>query len=182
MCFCKLARSVNRPVDSRATWQPSFFQGRAAGSFSVVIGISLPLTTMLCSRAVTVPLNRPCTLSYFKRSARCFGSDRSLIATTSKSEGRSAMTRNTSRPIRPNPLIPTRNATTDLLVQHVEYHLHTQLRQFPVSDLILTDSCVGFVAVMIRADHCESYRCGSRTVRTHCCGRPPSETSSFQLR
>ena len=56
MCFCRLARSVNRPVDSSATWQPSFFQGRAAGSFSVVIGISLPLTTMLCSRAVDGPL------------------------------------------------------------------------------------------------------------------------------
>ena len=33
-----------------------------------------------------------------------------------KIRGRSARTRNTSRPIRPNPLIPTRNATTDLLV------------------------------------------------------------------
>ena len=61
--------------------------GQAAGSFSVVIGISLPLTTMLCSRASTVPLNRPCTLSYFSSRARCFGSDRSLIATTSKSDG-----------------------------------------------------------------------------------------------
>ena len=107
---------MKRPVDSSAIWQPSFFQGRAAGSFSLVIGISLPLTTMLCSRASTVPLNRPCTLSYFKSNARCFGSDRSLIATTSKSQGRSAKTRKTSRPIRPNPLIPTRNATTDLLV------------------------------------------------------------------
>ena len=32
--------------------------------------------------------------------------------------GRSARTRKTSRPILPNPLMPTRNATTDLLVQH----------------------------------------------------------------
>ena len=87
MCFCRLARSVNRPVDSSATWQLSFFHGSAAGSFSVVIGISLPLTTMLFSRASTVPLNRPCTLSYFSSKARCFGSDRSLIATTSKSSG-----------------------------------------------------------------------------------------------
>ena len=58
-CFWRLARSVNRPVDSSAIWQPSFFHGNAAGSFSVVIGISLPLTTMLFSRDSTVPLNRP---------------------------------------------------------------------------------------------------------------------------
>ena len=108
---------MNRPVDSSATWQPSFFHGSAAGFFSRVIGISLPLTTMLCSRAAMVPLNRPCVLSYFNSNARCLGSDRSLIATTSKSRCRSARTRKTSRPIRPNPLIPTRNPTTDLLVK-----------------------------------------------------------------
>src|SRR5207249_2059339 len=97
---------------------PRCSQGSAAGPFSVVIGIAAPLTTLLCSRASTVPLNGPCTLSYFNSNARCFGSERSLIATTSKSRGRSARTRKTSRPIRPNPLMPTRNATTDLLVQY----------------------------------------------------------------
>ena len=39
----------------------------------MVIGISLPLTTMHFSRASTVPLNRPCTLSYFSKQRQVLG-------------------------------------------------------------------------------------------------------------
>ncbi len=115
---------VKKPVDSRATWHLRAFQGRLAGSFSWVIRISLPLTTSAPSPASTVPLKRPWTLSYFRSRARCLASERSLIATTSNSSGRAAMTRKTSRPIRPNPLIPTRTA----------------MRPAPASSLGRTDS------------------------------------------
>ena len=87
MCFWSAALLVKKPVDSRATWQSRAFQGRLAGSFSVVILMCLPLTIRPPSATSTVPSNRPWTLSYFRRRARCLASERSLIATISKSWG-----------------------------------------------------------------------------------------------
>src|SRR5262249_22648876 len=55
-------------------------------------------------------LNRPCVESYFTRYPRLSAGTTSLTATTSSSLPRSPCStraRNTSRPIRPNPLIPT---------------------------------------------------------------------------
>src|SRR5271157_3538032 len=115
-CFCSFTRLVKKPVDSSATWHPRLFQGSLAGSLSVRMGIDLPLTTRAFSAAWTVPANCLWTLSYLSRTARCLGSARSLIATTSYLSGCWARTRNTRRPIRPKPLIPTRTAMTGLLV------------------------------------------------------------------
>ena len=47
--------SVNLPVDSMTMSTPIFFQGRAAGSFSAVISILLPSTTMEEPWASTEP-------------------------------------------------------------------------------------------------------------------------------
>src|SRR5262245_52353614 len=50
----------------------------------------------------------PWMLSYVSRCARVSALVRSLTATISKSPPRSLAARNTLRPMRPNPLIPTR--------------------------------------------------------------------------
>ena len=57
MCFWRSAFLVNRPVDSSATWQPSDFHGKFAGSFSVVILMCLPLTMRPVASTSMVPLN-----------------------------------------------------------------------------------------------------------------------------
>ena len=57
-----------------------------------------------------VPLERPRFESYLSRCAIVFASPRSFAATISKSASRFSAARKKFRPIRPNPLIPTRTA------------------------------------------------------------------------
>src|SRR5580704_13395612 len=87
------------------------FQGSLLGSFSAQTRTVFPLTIRLLPSTSTVPGKRPCTLSYLRSMARALGSPKSLMATTSNSLGRAARARNVIRPMRPNPLIPTRTAT-----------------------------------------------------------------------
>src|SRR5690606_7725888 len=63
-CFCALALSRNRPVDSITTSAPTSFHFRLAGSRSWVRRIFLPLTTRVLPSTCTSPLKRPCTESY----------------------------------------------------------------------------------------------------------------------
>ena len=99
------AFSRKKPVDSQMYSAPTSPHFRLAGSFSAVRRIFLPLTTRQPSPASTVPLNGPWTLSYFSMYASCFASNRSLMPTTS-TLGFCTAARNTSRPIRPKPLMP----------------------------------------------------------------------------
>src|SRR4051794_32088164 len=107
-CFCADARSVKKPVDSITTSTPRSRQGKLAGSRSASPFRSLPSTFSDPASASTVPLNEPSTESWRSRCAIVGTSPRSLNATISKSASRSCAARKKLRPIRPNPLIPTR--------------------------------------------------------------------------
>ncbi len=63
-CFCAVALSRNRPVDSITTSAPTSAHFRLAGSRSCVRRIFLPLTIRVLPSTFTSPLKRPCTLSY----------------------------------------------------------------------------------------------------------------------
>jgi len=63
-CFSPPALSRKMPVDSITMSAPTSFHFRLAGSFSCVRRIFLPLTIKVLPSTATVPLKRPCTLSY----------------------------------------------------------------------------------------------------------------------
>ncbi|OQC55259.1 MAG: hypothetical protein BWX54_02031 [Verrucomicrobia bacterium ADurb.Bin018] len=106
MCPSALAFSRKKPVDSQMYSAPTSPHLSAAGSFSAVRRMFLPLTTSALSAASTVPLNAPWMLSYFSMYASCLESNKSLMPTTSIC-GFSIAARKTNRPMRPNPLMPT---------------------------------------------------------------------------
>ena len=107
-CLAASSRFVNRPVDSITTSTPRSPHGRAAGSFSERTLTSRPSTVSAPSPASTAPGNGPYTESYLSRCASVPASVMSLTATTSMSALDSLAARNTLRPMRPKPLIPTR--------------------------------------------------------------------------
>src|SRR3954452_11651491 len=107
-CFCAPARSVKKPVDSITTSTPRSPHGSVAGSRSASPFNSLPFTFSDPASTSTSPSKRPSTESYRRRCAIVSTSPRSLKATISKSPSRSSAARKKLRPIRPNPLIPTR--------------------------------------------------------------------------
>src|SRR3954451_16474908 len=107
-CFCADARSVKKPVDSITTSTSKSRHGRLAGSRSARPVSSFPSTFSEPPSTSTFPLNGPSTESCRSRCAIVGTSPRSLNATTSKSPSRSCAARKKLRPIRPNPLIPTR--------------------------------------------------------------------------
>src|SRR6266849_1101355 len=120
-CPAALALSMNRPVDSTTSWTPRSFHGRSAGVRALTTRISRPSTSRTSSSALsgldffepTVPPKRPCTESYLSRYARLSAGTTSPTATTSRSVPKYPWlysARNTSRPMRPNPLIATRTA------------------------------------------------------------------------
>ena len=106
-CFCAPSRLVKKPVDSITTSTSRSRQGSAAGSRSASPRISLPPTLSEPPSTSTSSGNLPSTESYRRRCAIVFTSPRSLNATISKSP-RSCAARKKLRPMRPNPLIPTR--------------------------------------------------------------------------
>src|SRR6516225_9813237 len=111
-CAAAASREVNLPVDSITTSTPSSPQGSAAGSRSAKIRISWSPTRMTSSSAVTSTSSVPSTVSYFSRCALVAGLVRSFAATISISLPCAAWTaRQKFRPIRPNPLTPTRIVT-----------------------------------------------------------------------
>src|SRR5579863_1986847 len=134
-CAAAASRVVNRPVDSITTSMPRSPQGSAAGSRSAVIRISWSPTRMTLPSAVTSTSSLPSTVSYLSRCALVAGSVRSLAATISMPlpcpfSCAAWTARQKFRPIRPNPLMPTRivmaillmTVTTDLgrLVEPIE--------------------------------------------------------------
>src|SRR5713226_3868499 len=113
-CLVVVALSRKTPVDSTTMSTPSSLQGRAAGSLAEQTRTSRPLTKMASPLWVTSASRMPCTESYLSRWARVLASARSLTATTSSSGAVSAARKKT-RPIRPNPLTPTRTPMMDSL-------------------------------------------------------------------
>src|SRR2546430_11527394 len=114
-CLDALSLSVKRPVLSSTSSTPSSFHGSFSGSLMADTLICLPFTISASPFASTVPGNRPCTESYLRRCASVFVSVMSLTPTNSRSPPACFVivaARNTFRPMRPNPLIPTRTAMT----------------------------------------------------------------------
>src|SRR5580658_7084661 len=109
---------VNRPVDSITTSTPRSAQGRRPGSRSARILISWSPTRMTSPDTNTSNDRVPRTVSYLSRCAMVAMSPRSFAATISKPRSPSpALTaRQKLRPIRPNPLIPTRIVTAHNLL------------------------------------------------------------------
>src|SRR5581483_1068605 len=105
--------SVKRPVDSTTTCAPTESQGSLAGSFSAKTLIFLPSTEMWSSPATISFFRLPRIESYLRRLARVAGLVRSFTATTSMS-GLPREARNTLRPMRPKPLMPTLTAIFEI--------------------------------------------------------------------
>src|SRR5580658_7473707 len=101
-----LVASVKWPVDSITIWAPVEDQSSLAGSRSANTFNFLPSTEMKSSPAVMVWCRFPKMESYLSRWASVAGLVRSLTATNSIS-GLPSAARNTLRPIRPKPLMPT---------------------------------------------------------------------------
>src|SRR5699024_6194311 len=110
-CAFAFVASVNRPVDSTTTSTPRSFQGSAAGSRSASDVTSWSPILMPPSTTETGLSKRPSIESYFNRCACVSSSPKSLNATISTSAPVSWTARKKLRPIRPNPLIPTRTVT-----------------------------------------------------------------------
>src|SRR5580704_15123904 len=112
MCLRASSALVNRPVDSTTTSTPSSPQGRSAGSRSARILSGWPPTRIVSPSAVTSCGRLPSTLSYLSRCAMVATSPRSFAATICMSSPAPPLTaRQKFRPIRPNPLMPTRMVT-----------------------------------------------------------------------
>src|SRR4051794_26981755 len=107
-CARALPASVKRPVDSRTMSAPRSPHLRAEGSRSAKTLNERSPTWMSVSVADTSSLRRPNVESYLVRVARVLLSVRSFTATISMSAPVSKMARKKLRPMRPNPLIPTR--------------------------------------------------------------------------
>src|SRR3954451_22138940 len=107
-CFCAPSRPVKNPVDSITTSTSRSRHGMFAGSRSARPVSSLPPTFSEPPDTSTSSDSVPSNESYFSSCAIVFTSPRSLNATISKSPLRSSAARKKLRPIRPNPLIPTR--------------------------------------------------------------------------
>ena len=88
----------------------SAFQGRLAGSFSWVIRISLPLTIRDCLARLDRPLERPVDAVVLQEQGQVLGVRQVVDRDDLEVVGPRCQRRKTSRPIRPNPLIPTRTA------------------------------------------------------------------------
>src|SRR3954454_16926188 len=110
-CLRASAALVKNPVDSTTTSTPRSPHGRLAGSRSDSTFIVLPAILMPSPSAPTSSDSLPRMLSYFSRCARTSGLVRSLTATISMSWPLAAAARQKFRPMRPNPLMPTRTVT-----------------------------------------------------------------------
>src|SRR4051812_2386653 len=100
--------SVKMPVDSMTTSTPKSPHGSAFGSRSANTLNSSPPTAMPSPVTLTSSSSRPWVESYLSRWALVSGGTRSLTATMSTSAPDFFAARRKLRPIRPNPLMPTR--------------------------------------------------------------------------
>src|SRR5262249_6463356 len=107
--FAAGSRFVNSPFDSTTTSTPRSFHGSCAGSFTdSTLNVS-PSTEMQSPFASTPACRFPSTESYLRRCASVVAFVKSFTATKLMFRSPSAA-RMMFRPIRPNPLIPTRTA------------------------------------------------------------------------
>src|SRR6516225_2484942 len=128
-CAAAASREVNLPVDSTTTSTPRSPQGSAAGSRSAKILISWSPARITSPSAVTSTSSLPNTVSYFSRCALVAGLVRSFAATISISLPCVAWTaRQKPRPIRPNPLMPTRIVTALPLIPAADLAAHRAYR------------------------------------------------------
>src|SRR3954454_11260540 len=107
-CLAASSRFVKKPVDSSTTSTPRSLHGNCAGSRSSNTVISLPSMIRPSPRTSTSPRYGPRIESYLSRWASVALSVMSLTATHSMSVSFARPARSTFRPMRPNPLIPTR--------------------------------------------------------------------------
>src|SRR6516165_6464551 len=115
-CLRASAALVNRPVDSTTTSTPSSRHGSPAGSRSASILIVCDPARMASPSTVTSTSSGPSRVSYLSRCANVATSPRSLAATISMPAVLAApacTARQKLRPIRPNPLMPTRTVTAE---------------------------------------------------------------------
>src|ERR1700722_9022545 len=98
--------SVNKPVDSTTICAPTEAQSSLAGSRSAKTLIFFPSTAMKSEPWVISFFRLPRMESYLRRWASVAGVVRSFTATNSMS-GFPKAERNTLRPMRPKPLMPT---------------------------------------------------------------------------
>src|SRR5918997_1820477 len=113
-CLRASSALVKKPVDSTTTSTPRSPHGRLAGSRSERTFMVFPAILMPSPSAATSSDSTPRMLSYLSRCARTSGLVRSLTATISMSLPLAAAARQKLRPMRPNPLMPTRTVTADL--------------------------------------------------------------------
>src|ERR1700722_11756034 len=113
MCARALGPVVKMPVDSITTSTPRSPHGSLAGSRSARILIDLSPTWMVSPDTDTWYGSVPTMVSYLSRCAMVATSPRSFAATISMPRSPSAAlaARQKLRPMRPNPLIPTRMVT-----------------------------------------------------------------------
>src|SRR6185437_1186816 len=117
-CRCALAlfASVNMPVDSTTICAPVEVQSSLEGSRSANTLIVLPSTVMESAVEEISFFRLPRMESYFNKWASVAGLVRSFTATISIS-GLPSDARNTFRPMRPKPLIPTFTAIEAYLLR-----------------------------------------------------------------
>ena len=101
---------VNTPVDSTTTSTPRSPHGSLSGSRSPRTFSTSPSTEIPPSTAEILFGSCPSTESYFNRWAMVSREPRSFTATKSMSASIALAARKKFRPIRPNPLMPTRIA------------------------------------------------------------------------
>ena len=82
-CASAFSLLVKKPVHSKTTSIPKSFQGNSSGLALANTLISLPLTIIALSFNSTVPLKRPCVLSYLNKCTNISAGVKSLTATTS---------------------------------------------------------------------------------------------------
>src|SRR5260221_11561551 len=143
-CLAAASRLVKMPVHSSATSTLRSFHGSFAGSRSAVTWI-LPLPASIQSPPVVISCGkRPCTLSYLSKCALDATGPRSLTPTTWMSLRLfSAAARNTSRPMRPKPLIATLTAISILRGEFASNALSLSMfqpRQRRLDDLLGSDA------------------------------------------
>src|SRR5689334_3550801 len=136
-CLAAASRLVNSPVDSTTTSTPRSFHGSSAGSRTARPLKPLPSTTISSSVEDTENGRRPRIESYLSRCASVALSVMSLTATISISVLPACFCASTARqklrPIRPNPLTPTRTVTPCLLARKYLVVPHPSVRM-PSSD------------------------------------------------
>src|SRR5437763_2837096 len=140
-CLAASSRLVKRPVDSNTTSTPRSVHGSCAGSRTDSTLNSSPSTAIDSPLASTLARRLPSTESYFSRCASVCAFVRSFTATKSMLRSPSAA-RMMFRPMRPNPLMPTRTGID--ISSRQTFHSTIVCPMYPAYSLL---SLLAFVVV-----------------------------------